>query len=449
MNQIPRSLSLGWLALQLLVVSAVAATLDPFHPDPAPQPAGLLLKPGDRLAICGDSITEQKMYSRLIEDYLTACAPQLKVTVRQYGWGGERAEGFLRRMTNDCLRFKPTVATTCYGMNDHEYKPYEARIGDEYRKQSTAVVDAFLAHGVRVVMGSPGCVGNRTWWQAGATSEALNLNLCELRNIGVSLAKSKQVNFADVFWPMLNASVAGTEKYGTNFTIAGNDAVHPNWAGHAIMAYAFLKGLGFDGNLADFRVDLKANRCRVSEGHKLVSGQKAGEYQIRSTRYPFCVGAPLGLAAEWYPTLGFDALDKSDNLRAGLAFIPFHEELNRFMLTVTNATAEKLRVEWGREGKTFTREQLAQGVNLAAEFPLNPFCAQFAQIDAAVAAKQGFETRQIKALFRPQGDKVTMAQVAAQTEAVLAATERQHAALEKVIQTAYAPVTHTIKITEL
>ena len=94
------------------------------------------------------------MYSRLIEDYLTACMPELNVSVRQFGWGGERADGFLARMTNDCLRFQPTVATTCYGMNDHEYRPYEPSVGDAYRKYSTAIVESFREHGVRVVLGS-------------------------------------------------------------------------------------------------------------------------------------------------------------------------------------------------------------------------------------------------------------------------------------------------------
>ena len=65
-----------------------------FEPVKAPAPAGLLLKQGDRLAICGDSITEQKMYSRIIETYLTVCVPELKITARQYGWSGETAEGF-------------------------------------------------------------------------------------------------------------------------------------------------------------------------------------------------------------------------------------------------------------------------------------------------------------------------------------------------------------------
>src|SRR5438067_13002584 len=130
-----------------------------FEPKNAPAPKALLLKKGDRLAICGDSITEQKMYSRIMETYLTVCVPDLEVTVRQYGWSGERAPGFLARMTNDCLRFKPTIVTTCYGMNDHEYRPYEDRIGQTYEEKSAAIVEAFKANGARVVVGSPGCVG--------------------------------------------------------------------------------------------------------------------------------------------------------------------------------------------------------------------------------------------------------------------------------------------------
>ena len=113
-------------ALSLLAAPLETKPTDPFfekyQPVKATTPRALVLKPGDRLAICGDSITEQKMYSRIMETYLTVCAPELAITVRQYGWGGETAPGFLRRMTNDCLRFKPTIATTCYGMNDHGYR---------------------------------------------------------------------------------------------------------------------------------------------------------------------------------------------------------------------------------------------------------------------------------------------------------------------------------------
>ena len=423
---------------------------DPFfanyHPLKAPAPGAPLLQKGDRLAICGDSITEQRMYSRIIEDYLTACTPDMKVSVRQFGWGGERVDGFLKRMTNDCLRFRPTIATTCYGMNDHGYRPYEDSIGDAYRKNSAAMVGIFKAHGVRLVLGSPSCVGNRSWFQKGATSDLLNQNLCRLRNIDIEIAAQEQVGFADVFWPMLRASVSAPQRYGTNYAIPGGDGVHPGWAGHTMMAYAFLKALGVSGEIADFTVDLSANRLTVSDGHKLLSSKK-GEFVVRSARYPFCSGCPLGLAANWYPTAGYDYITNNDNLRSGMTLVPFNQDLNRFMLTAKNATAANYRVAWGGETRVFSGEQLARGANLAAEFTLNPFSRHFALIDAAVSAKQEFETGQIKVLFRPTGDNVTTAQIAEQTDKVLEATEREHAALENVVRAAYAPVTYILKIT--
>src|SRR5207302_8799402 len=144
MKQILVSLLLAQIAVSVVASEQFQSKPDDpyfvkFNPRKAPRPSGLLLKKGDRLAICGDSITEQKMYSRIMETYLTVCVPELEITARQYGWSGETAPGFLARMTNDCLRFHPTVATTCYGMNDHGYRRYEEKIGAAYRKNSTAI----------------------------------------------------------------------------------------------------------------------------------------------------------------------------------------------------------------------------------------------------------------------------------------------------------------------
>src|SRR5882757_532963 len=76
------------------------------------------LQAGDMVAICGDSITEQKQYSVFIEDYLLMCQPAPDLKAHQFGWSGEKADGFLGRMSAEVLPFAPTVATTCYGMND-------------------------------------------------------------------------------------------------------------------------------------------------------------------------------------------------------------------------------------------------------------------------------------------------------------------------------------------
>jgi lysophospholipase L1-like esterase len=416
------------------------AFFEKFQPLKAPAFSGLVLKRGDRLAICGDSITEQKKYSRIMEDYLTMCVPELEVTVRQYGWSGERAPGFLARMTNDCLRFAPTVATTCYGMNDHEYRPYEDRIGQTYRDASTAVVEAFKAKGVRVIQGSPGCVGKIPFWVKNATGtvDDLNLNLCILRNIGIEIAQKEKVGFADVFWPMLTAGVAAQKQYGTNYAIAGKDGVHPAWAGHAVMAFAFLKALGLNGDLGVFTVDLNRGKMKASKGHRVLAA-KDGEFTISSSRYPFCSCAENAEPNDSFPVCAQDNLTSDNSIRSATTLIPFNQELNRFVLVAKNGNAASYHVTWGTQSKSFTAEQLSHGVNLTHEFPANPFSAAFAKVDTAVAAKQAYETKQIKEAFRSPEAKSDM-------EGVAARTEQERQPLAQAIKAAFVPVTHTIKI---
>lgn len=424
--------SLAFVSLVAFSAAALAQELEPkpdatvfakFSPRKAPAPAGLLLRENDRLAIIGDSITEQKMYSRIMETYLTASLPELKVTVRQYGWGGETAEGFKNRMANDALRFQPTIATTCYGMNDHRYTAYDEKNGQWYRENQLAIVKAFKAAGARFVLGSPGCVGPKVPWGK-SDSETMNLNLCELRNIDLALAQQEQVVFADVFWPMLTLGWKATNQFGVNYAIAGKDAVHPGWAGHVVMASAYLKALGVSGDLGTFTVDLGAGQATASGGHEVVSFTN-GELTAKSSRYPFC--APAG-------ELGDD-----NSVRSGMALVDFQSQFNRLRLVAKNATAKSYSVTWGGETKTFSGAQLAAGINLPAEFAKTPFDDAFKRVDEAVGRKQNYETKQIKSLFHGEEGKADM-------EATVALTEKARAPLAAAIREAMVPVTHTLKI---
>jgi lysophospholipase L1-like esterase len=420
------------LATQLLAAPGVSLETKPadpfftkFNPTKAPPSRGLLLRPGDRLAICGDSITEQKKYSRLIETYLTVCMPSLQISARQYGWSGETAEGFLRRMSNDCLRFRPTVATLCYGMNDYKYRPYDEANARWYRENYTAAVRAFKAAGARVVVGSPGCVGKVASWvkSASGTLEEHNLHLCALRNIDLEIATQENARFADVFWPMFTAGFAARHKYGEDYAIAGKDGVHPDWAGQLVMAYAYLKAMGLDGDLGAITVDLQLNRAVGIMGHK-VTGFTNGTATIVSRRYPFCAtGEP----------------DKDNSLRSGMLLVPFNQELNRLKLVVRGGKAVKYKVTWGPESKTYLASQLFKGVNLAEDFSVNPFSEAFKKVDEAVAAKQAYETRQIKEIFHGKEGKSDM-------EAASNRTETERAPLVGAIDAAFVPVTHTLRV---
>jgi len=399
-----------------------------FNPRQAPVPGPLLLREGDRLAIIGDSITEQKMYSRIIETYLTVCVPQLQITARQFGWGGETAEGFRRRMTNDCLRFQPTLATLCYGMNDHRYRPFDVENGNWYRENYLAVVRGLKGAGARVVLGSPGCVSKvPSWTRSGTfTLDELNVNLCALRDIDIDLARRENVAFADVYWTMLIAGFEGQNRFGSMdepYMIGGKDGVHPGWAGHLVMAYAFLHAMGLDGDIGTFTIDLAAGKATGSVGHT-VDTFVNDELTITSTRYPFCASGKM---------------NHDNSIRSGIELVPFQQELNRLLLVVKGGSAAAYNVTWGRATGTFTAAELAAGVNLASEFEANPFSEAFSRVDEAVRAKQGYETRQIKQIFHGDEGKADMLKAVERTEA-------ERAPLAAAIAAARVPVTHTLRI---
>jgi len=419
--------------LSVLLALPVAAREAPTLPaelsdyvlDPAPATKELLLKKGDRLAICGDSITEQKQYSLLVETYITACLPELEVTTRQYGWSGEQAGGFIKRMENDVFRFKPTIGTSCYGMNDFRYVPFDQKIADEYQKNLTTIAQAFKKSGARFVLGSSGIIDSVPHWvkSATGTKKDLNLSLSKFRNVALGVAKKEEVAFADVYTPMLVADYQAKKLYGENFKVSGKDGVHPGWAGQTIMAYAFLKGLGIDGDLGTITYD-ESGKATAANGHEVVSVAD-GKLTIRSKRLPFS-------AAE-------GDVKSDQTIAAGRALIPFDDELNRFILKVNAPKAASYDVTWGPTTKRYTADQLKGGVNLAKDFTTHPLVEPFKKIREAVGAKQAYETEQIKKLVHGEEGKANM-------EGTFEKTEKIRAEKAAAIVAAIQPVEHTITI---
>lgn len=338
---------------------------------------------GDELAICGDSITEQKIYSVFIEDYLLMCKPVQNVRSIQFGWSGDTTWGFVdNKLDNDVLRFHPTAATTCFGMNDGAYNKLTASNAERYRNKTQAIIDKMKAAGVHaIIIGSPGCVGDQLHGKA-VGADVYNQTLASLRDIDRELAEKNSVLFADVYTPMMEVKAKALAKYGPNYQLCGPDGIHPAANGHLVMAYAFLKAMGFDGDIGDITVDLSTNKATASDGHKLTSDTvKDGTIELDSSRYPFCF---TGNPDEPKATTGI------------IELFPFNQDLNRFTLIVKNAPAQKMKITWGTASKEFSADDLAKGINLAAEFPDNPFSEQFAKVHEAVRAQQNFETPFIK-----------------------------------------------------
>jgi hypothetical protein len=205
--------------------------------------------------------------------------------------------------------------------------------------------------------------------------------------------------------------------------VSGKDGVPPGWAGHLVMAYAFLKAMGLDGQIGTITLDMAARKATASEGHKALVAEP-GRIEIESSRYPFCATGPA---------------NEDSSIRSGMTLVPFNTELNRFLLVVRNAPPGRYVVTWGETSKSYSAEELAKGVNLAADFETNPFSAAFKRVDEAVARKQAYETRQIKDLFHgPEGQ--------ADADVTAALTEKARAPLAAAISAAFVPVRHGITI---
>ena len=74
----------------------------------------------------------------------------------------------------------------------------------------------------------------------------------------VKSPQEEGVVFANVLDPMIDVMTKAKAKYGHDYHLAGGDGVHPDRNGHLVMAYAFLKALGCDGNIGSITVDLTA-----------------------------------------------------------------------------------------------------------------------------------------------------------------------------------------------
>ena len=116
-------------------------------------------------------------------------------------------------------------------------------------------------------------------------------------------------------------------------------------------------------------------------------------------------------------------------------------------------TAARAKVAWGEATKEFSREQLAAGINLAAEFGATPFDGNFNAYLGQVGEKQQFETVLIKQLvtnFRGfEGDAQADPEVAAAFKILKDKLAGRQAALDMKARAALAPVKHKLTVTPL
>jgi lysophospholipase L1-like esterase len=314
-----------------------------------------LLKDGDCVVFYGDSITDQRLYTTFAETFVVTRFPHLKVRFVHSGWGGDRVSGggggpIDVRLPRDVFAYQPTVMTIMLGMNDGSYRAFDQGIFDQYSKGYQHIIDEVkkAVPGIRLTLIQPSPFDDVT--QPPKFEGGYNSVLVRYSEFVKELAGRENLGVADLNGPI----VAALEKAkATDADLAKKiipDRVHPGASGHLLMAAALVKAWNASATVTAVEIDADAKQVKRSEATK-VSGLDVGD-RITWNQMDEALPMPVDLQD---PVMAL-AVNSSD----------FVKTLNQQPLKVTGLSAARyaLKIDQTEVG-TFTKEQLAEGVNLA------------------------------------------------------------------------------------
>ncbi|HEY1791499.1 MAG TPA: SGNH/GDSL hydrolase family protein [Opitutaceae bacterium] len=342
---------------------------------------------GDRVVFLGDSITQQLLYTNYIESYTLCRHPSWNLTFRNVGWGGDTSwlrqrkhidetllsasddESQLKMVTTpieygldrDVFPLKPTVVTIDFGMNDFGYQAFRPDIFRAYITSERLLERTLKAHGATPILLTTQPIEEKA---ADPGQDVRNLALARFADGLRDLARSEKVDFVDQFNPYLDALVRSH-----NFTVGnGLDAVHPGPAGHTIMAWAILKGLGATALVSTASINAGSKAVDAAQACS-ITGLKVDGSTVSFDRIDDALPMPIDPKAE--PVL---------------ELVPITHDLNDYMLKVSGLPAGRYDVSIdGEPAATVSSEELAGGWNLA--YRAGPITKQADEVLRLVAKK--------------------------------------------------------------
>ena len=313
---------------------------------------------GDRVVFYGDSITEQQYYTRFVELYTLTRFPEDNITFIMSGVSGDKVSGggggpIDERLPRDVFNYKPTVVTIMLGMNDGYYRPFDAGTMRTYELGYEHILDEIKAHApeARIVVLRPSAYDEIT--QPGRGVGGYNSFLIRMGDSVARMAAERHLPVADLNAPMVQSltSASATDPVLAPLLIA--DHVHPGPGMHWIMADAMLKAWNATPVVSAVKLD-------ASHGG-VVSAANSGVSEVQRT------GDELSwMQKDKALPLPFPSTQTDPLTALALRSSAVVSDLDQQTLTVEQLSAARyeLRVD-GNPVATFSREDLAKGVNLA------------------------------------------------------------------------------------
>lgn len=337
----------------------------------APAQQEFFLKDGDTVVFYGDSITDQRLYTTFVETFAVTRYPRLHFKFVHSGWGGDRVSGggggtADERLRRDVIAYNPSVMTIMLGMNDGSYRAFDEGIFAKYKAGYEHIIDsvrqALPALRITVIKPSPYDDVTRPPTFEGGYNEVL----VKYGNFLAELASKNNLSIADLNTPVVDALKKASAADPKAAQQIVPDRVHPQAAGHLIMAEALLKAWGATPIVTTVEIDAPSTFVRTAVG-TAVSDLKVAASGITWTQKDERLPMPVNLD---------DAV-----MKLAVSSSRIIEDLDEQVLKVTGLSgATYSLVINGKSVGRFSREQLTGGINLAL-LP-TPMMAQAAAVHA-------------------------------------------------------------------
>lgn len=222
----------------------------------------MLIRPGSKLLFIGDSITDAgrtrngdapseglfdplgRGYVTLVEALLTSTYPEHRIRVVNVGTSGHTVRDLDARWERDVIQLKPDWLSVMIGINDvwRQFdRPWQPELSvplEEYER----TLHAMLA---RARPGLKGLVLMTPFHIENLEADLMRRRMSEYAEVVRRAAPKFDAILVDTqaaFDAVLGVGKA-TPTYHS--TALAWDRIHPNQAGHMVLARAFLKGVGY------------------------------------------------------------------------------------------------------------------------------------------------------------------------------------------------------------
>ena len=316
------------------------------------------LHDGDRVVFYGDSITDQRLYTTFVENYVVTRFPNLRVSFIHSGWGGDTVHGggggsIDMRLARDVFAYQPTVVTVMLGMNDGGYHAFDQDTFNSYSQGYDHLVDSIRSTlpGVRMTLIEPSPYDDVT--QPPTFDGGYNAVLVRFSQFVKELAAKDNLGVADFNTPMVAMlqKANATDPATAQKIIPGR--IHPSPGGHLVMAESLLKSWNAPAVVTDVQIDAAHSRVTHAENSRVSSLASKGKV-LTWTQTDAALPMPLP-ASDPVTAL---VLNSSD----------FTEALDQENLRVDGlipAARYSLKID-GQDIGEFTGQQLGAEINLAA-----------------------------------------------------------------------------------